>query len=109
MAGDPGAAESESRPGGEDDFRRSATAVSGALCGWTVANLTAPDQAMACQRGPRAGSVLCAGASGRRAVRVRLHPPDGVEDHHRWPDFSAHAVPLRADVLQLGDGNHLSF
>ena len=31
----------------------------------------------------RAGSVLRAGASGRGAVRVRLHPPDGVGDHHR--------------------------
>jgi len=86
---------------GEDDLRGIAAAVSGALFRWSVADVVAPDQAMACERGPRAGGVFRPGASCRRTMCVGLHGYDRAGD---WRAVCTHAVPLRADVLELGDG-----
>jgi len=43
------------------------------------------------------------------AVRVGLHAHDRTGDHARGADVRAPGVPLRADVLELGDGHDLLF
>ena len=59
--------------------------------------------------GPGAGSVLRPEARAGAAVRVGLHAHDRAGDHARRADVRAPGVPLRADVLELGDGHDLLF
>jgi hypothetical protein len=56
---------------------------------------------------PRAGegSVLRPGAHARTPVRLRLHAPDGPAGDDQRSAVRAPAVPLRADLLELGDGH----
>src|SRR5712692_7909660 len=67
------------------------------------------DQAVAGDGGTRAGSVLRPETHAGAAVRVGLHAHDRVGDHARGADVRAPGVPLRADVLELGDGHDLLF
>src|ERR1039458_10405238 len=69
----------------------------------------AADQAMAGDGGTRARGVLRPETRAGAAVCVGLHAHDRVGDHARGADVRAPGLPLRADVLELGDGHDLLF
>src|ERR1035438_7183896 len=67
------------------------------------------DQTMAGHGRAGAGRILRPESYAATAVRVGLHAHDRAGDHARGPDVRAPGVPLRADVLELGDGHDLLF
>src|SRR2546423_1825448 len=92
----------ESRAGSEDAAGGVATEISGYVRRWSGADATAASEAMAGDGWTRTGGVFRAAARGRKTGTVRLHPYERTGHHDRRAEFSTHAVPLRADVFQLG-------
>src|ERR1700680_4232355 len=67
------------------------------------------DEALAGDGGTGAGRVLRPKTRAGAVVRVGLHAHDRVGNHPRGTDVRAPGVPLRADIFELGGGNHLLF
>ena len=66
------------------------------------ADAAAAHQALAGHRGSRSRGVLRAETCARPVGPVRLHLHERVGHPDRGAEFSAHALPLRAHLLELG-------
>src|ERR1035438_4675840 len=99
----------KSSVGGQDAVRMAATGIPGTVQRWADPDPATADQAVAGHGGSSAGGVLRPEAHAGTAVRVGLHAYDRAGDHTRRAEVRAPGVPLRADVLELGDGHDLLF
>src|SRR6202790_5400529 len=97
----------EPRPRGQDVVRVAAAGISGAVQRRADPDTAAAAQAMASDGGARAGSVLRPETRAGTVMRFGFHAHDRVGDHARGADVRAPGVPLRADVLELGEGHAL--
>src|SRR5438132_11044726 len=104
VGGSSRAARGKPRAGSEDSDGGVAAEVSGQVRRWAGADTTATAEAVARDGRAGAGGILRAAARGGTTRTVRLHPHERTGHHHRRAEFSAHAVPLRVDVFQLGIG-----
>src|SRR5205823_9687185 len=86
-----------------------AAGIPGAVQRRADPNPATADQAMAGDGRTRAGSVLRPETHTGATVRVGLHAHDRAGDHAGGADVRAPGIPLRADVLELGDGHDLLF
>src|ERR1035441_9246522 len=92
----------EPGPGGADTVRGVAASASGQVCRRPVADAATAAEALARDCGAGTGSLLRAAARGGAAGTERLHAHGRVEHHDRRAEFSASALSLRVDVLELG-------
>src|ERR1039458_8593370 len=99
----------ESRTGGQGAVRVAAAGIPGAVQRRADPDAATADQAMAGDGGTGAGSVLRPETHAGAAVRVGLHAHDRAGDHARGADVRAPGGPLRADVLERGDGHDVLF
>ncbi len=93
------------RPGGQDAAGVPATAVPRPLRRRPGANAATAGQALAGAFGPGQGGVLQPGPRAGAPVRQRLHALRPARRHHRRGAVPAPDLSLRADVLELGDGD----
>ena len=98
-----------SRLGGQDHLYRPTTPFSGPFCPRPTADLAASLQAVASRGGLGQGGFLRSGPSPRSLMCQRLHPLYRPGRHHPRPALGPHYLPLRPDLLQLGDRHRLLF
>ncbi len=107
LARTPGEAPAQPRAPGQDPVCRPATAVPGPLRRRATADLAAADQAVAGPRGAGQGGVLRPGPSPRPALLPATSRTGRPGRDHRRRAVRPPDLPLRADLLQLGDGHGL--
>src|SRR5579871_907173 len=96
-------------PAGQDPVRASAAEAARPVYGRAVADAAAEDQTLACERGSGERGVLRAAAPAGPTVPIGLHALPRAGNHDRWRGVSPPDLPLRAELLELGDGQHLLF
>ena len=102
-----GATDAQPRPGSQDAVRVAATPLPRPFRRWPIAHLAATRQTVAGLVGAGQGSLLHPGASPRPAGRLRLHALHQPGHDHQRQSFRPSDLPLRADLLELGDRHDL--
>jgi hypothetical protein len=107
LAAARGVASGQPRAGGQDLVRRFATPLPRPLRRRPTADPAAAGEAVARPGGAGQGGVLRPGSLPRKALRQRLHALRRPARDHRRGAFGSPDLPLRADLLELGDGDDL--
>src|SRR6202011_5379347 len=100
-------ASTQPRIGGQDLVNGPATPLSGTLRRRPTADLAATRPAVARPSGTVQGGVFRPGPPSRTPVRQRLHALPRPACDHRRGALRPPDLPLRADLLELGDGDDL--
>jgi hypothetical protein len=101
------AAPAQPGTGGQNLVCGPTKSLSGTLYRWPTADVAATHQAVACSFWTGQGGVLLPGSPSGTPVRQRLHVLHRSARDHRRCVLRPLDLPLRLDLLELGDGNDL--